>query len=245
LLCTYKNCVNLSHCVVSIRYPLHLCINKQNNHLLETTQWLIKQNKLKQNNFIKQTNKQSKMKKIIIATTAILGFATASYAQTNASGTASQTIQLSLSNALEISFTGTGSATGGTVTLPFTTVNDYANGVASSAQEIKVRSNKNFGVTVKTSTTYFNVTNNGVTTVSTMPANVLGIMVTANATGGTIGTGFSASAYNSLSATAANLINNASFGGNQTFSVQYKATPGFAYPAGTYTTDVVYTATQQ
>jgi len=24
----------------------------------------------------------------------------------------------------------------------------------------------------------------------------------------------------------------------------YQATPGFSYPAGTYTTDVVYTATQ-
>jgi hypothetical protein len=185
------------------------------------------------------------MKKIIIAASAILGFATFANAQSNASGTASQTVQLALSNALEITFTGTGSATGSTVTIPFTTVNDYANGVASSAQEIKIRSNKNFGVTVKTSTANFSVTNNGVTTTSTMPASVLGIMVTANGTGGTIASGFSSSAYNSLSATAANLINNATYGGNQTFSVQYKATPGFAYPAGTYATDVVYTATQQ
>ena len=92
------------------------------------------------------------MKKIIIAATAILGFTSASFAQSNASGTASQTVQLALSNALEITFTGNGSATGGTVTIPFTTVNDYANGVESAAQEIKIRSNKNFGVTVKTST---------------------------------------------------------------------------------------------
>jgi len=185
------------------------------------------------------------MKKIIIAFTAILGFATISNAQTNASGTASQTVQLALSNALEITFTGNGSATGGLVTIPFTTVNDYANGVSSAAQEIKVRSNKNFGVTVKTSTAYFSVTNAGVTTTSTMPASVLGIEVSANATGGSIASGFSSSAFNSLSATAANLITNATYGGNQTFSVMYKATPGFAYPAGTYATDVVYTATQQ
>jgi hypothetical protein len=185
------------------------------------------------------------MKKIIIAASAILGFATFANAQSNASGTASQTVQLALSNALEITFTGTGSATGSTVTIPFTTVNDYANGVASSAQEIKIRSNKNFGVTVKTDAANFSVTNSGVTTTSTMPASVLGIMVTANGTGGTIASGFSSSAYNSLSATAANLINNATYGGNQTFSVQYKATPGFAYPAGTYAVNVVYTATQQ
>ncbi len=41
------------------------------------------------------------------------------------------------------------------------------------------------------------------------------------------------------------LISNGQNGGNQTFSVMYNATPGFAYPAGTYTVDVVYTATQQ
>ena len=205
------------------------------------SRWLTNKNK----QFFKQTKTKKRMKKIIIAATAILGFASASFAQSNASGTASQTVQLALSNALEITFTGNGSATGGTVTIPFTTVNDYANGVESGAQEIKVRSNKNFGVTVKTSTAYFSVTNSGVTTTSTMPASVLGIEVTANATGGSIASGFSASAYNSLSATAANLISNASYGGNQTFSVKYKATPGFAYPAGTYATDVVYTATQQ
>ena len=163
------------------------------------------------------------MKKIIIAIAALLSFSTASFAQSNASSTASQTVQLALSNALEITFTGNGSATGATATLPFTTVNDYANGVESAAQEIKFRSNKNFNVTVKTTTANFSVMNNGVTTSSTMPA----------------------SAYNSLSATAANLITNASNGGNQTFAVKYKATPGFAYPAGTYATDVVFTATQQ
>ncbi|MBL7683508.1 MAG: hypothetical protein JNK00_10655, partial [Flavipsychrobacter sp.] len=47
-----------------------------------------------------------------------------------------------------------------------------------------------------------------------------------------------------LTSTAANLLTNCNNGGNQTFSVMYEATPGFAYPAGTYTVDVVYTATQ-
>ena len=80
------------------------------------------------------------MKKIIaIAAFASLGFA--ANAQ-NANSSASQTVNLSLSNAIEITFTGTGNATGSDVTIPFTTVNDYANGVESSAQELKVRSNK-------------------------------------------------------------------------------------------------------
>ena len=185
------------------------------------------------------------MKKIIIAAMAAIGFTTVANAQSNASGAASQTVELALSNALEITFTGNGSATGSTVTLDFTTVNDYANGVASADQEIKVRSNKNFGVTVKTSTANFSVTNAGVTTTSSMPASVLGVEVSANGTGGSIASGFSSSAYSALSSTAANLIDNATYGGNQTFSVKYKATPGFAYPAGVYATDVVYTATQQ
>lgn len=185
------------------------------------------------------------MKKIIIAAMAAIGFTTVSNAQSNASGNAQQTVQLALSNALEITFTGNGSATGATVSIPFTSVDDYANGVESSAQQIKIRSNKNFGVTVNTSAAYFSVTNSGVTTTSTMPTSVLGVEVSANGTGGSIASGFSASAYNDLSASAANLIDNGSRGGNQTFSVKYKATPGFAYAAGTYATDVVYTATQQ
>ena len=186
------------------------------------------------------------MKKIIILAASIFSFAAVKAQNTsNASSTASQTVQLALSNALEITFTGNGSATGSTVTLPFATVNDYANGVESAAQEIRVRSNKNFSVTVKTAAANFSVTNNGNTATSSMPASVLGVAVASNNTGGQIGQGFSANSYNVLSATAANLITNAANGGNQTFSVKYKATPGFAYPAGTYATDVVFTATQQ
>ena len=166
-------------------------------------------------------------------------------AQTNASSTAQQTVELGLSNTIDITFTGSGTATGGTVTLPFATVTDYANGVESAAQQLKVRSNKNFTVTVKTSGANFMVSSGDSPSTSAMPASVLGVMLTANNTGGQIGQGFSTSAYNGLSATAANLITNATNGGNQTFAVKYKATPGFAYPAGTYTTDVIYTATQQ
>jgi len=185
------------------------------------------------------------MKKIIIIAAAILGLNSAVNAQTNASGAAQQTVQLGLTNALEITFTGNSSATGATVTLPFTTADDYANGVESTTQTLKVRSNKNFSVTVKTSGANFMVTNGANTSTSSMPASVLGLMVTANNTGGTIASGFSASAYNSLSSSAANLISNGTNGNNQNFTVKYKATPGFAYAAGTYSTDVIYTATQQ
>ncbi len=181
------------------------------------------------------------MKKVIaIIALAVTGFS----AKAQVASTATQTINLNLSNAIELTFTGNNSATGAAVNLAFNTVNDYANGVASSAQQLKVRSNKKFGVTVKTNAANFSYTGS-TTPAPVMPVSgVLALKVSANATGGTIASPFSASAYNGLSSTAANLITNANNGGNQTFSVMYNATPGFAYPAGTYTVDVVYTATQ-
>lgn len=183
------------------------------------------------------------MKKIIVFSAILISIATFANAQNNASSTAQQTVQLQLSNALEITFTGNNSATGSTVTMPFTSANDYANGVESQAQQLRVRSNKNFNVAVKTLTNNFSVTNNGNTTSSSMPASVLDVKVSANGTGGNIAGSFSN--YTDLSASSKNLITNGSYGANQTFSVQYKAQPGFDYPAGTYAIDVVYTATQQ
>lgn len=180
------------------------------------------------------------MKKVI----AILALATIGYsasAQT-VSSTATQTVNLALSNAIELTFTGSGTATGAAVTIPFTTVTDYANGVESSAQQLKVRSNKAFGVTVKANAANFTYTGS-TSPAPTMPVSgVLAAKVSANGTGGTIAGSFGS--YTSLTSSAQNLISNGANGGNQTFSVMYEATPGFAYPAGTYTVDVVYTATQ-
>eukprot|EP01136_Pigoraptor_vietnamica_P004009 Opistho-1_new@33928 len=142
------------------------------------------------------------MKKIIaIAALAIVGYS----AKAQVASTATQTVNLNLSNAIELTFTGSNSATGAAVNLAFNTVNDYANGVTSSAQELKVRSNKKFGVTVKTNNANFSYT--GATSPApVMPVNgVLALKVSANATGGAIATPFSASAYNGLSSTAANL----------------------------------------
>jgi hypothetical protein len=190
-----------------------------------------------------KTVKQNKMKKVFIIAAAVLSVSIAK-AQ-NASSTAQQTVQLGLSNALDITFTGSGTTTGSTVSLPFTAVSDYANGVESSAQQLKVRSNKNFNITVSTGAANFSVTNGGNTTTSTMPVSgVLDLMVSSNQTGGTIASSYS-NYGGGLSTSAASLISGGSNGNNQTFSVKYKATPGFAYPAGTYTVDVVYTATQQ
>ena len=184
------------------------------------------------------------MKKLLLSAVALMGFATVSMAQ-NASSTASQSTSLVLSNAISITFTGSGTNTGGAVTLPFSTVSDYANGVTSTAQQLEVQSNLPFDVTVNANSTNFTYTGS-YTTGTTMPVSgVLKLLVSANSTGGSIATPFSSTAYSTLTNTAQNLITNGTNGSSQLFSVQYQATPGFTYPAGTYTTDVVYTATQQ
>ena len=182
------------------------------------------------------------MKKIILAAAGLLTISSAAMAQTSANAT--QTVNLILANTIELTFTGSGTATGTTVNLPFNTVSDYANGVTSTDQQLKVRSNKNFGVTVKSNSANF--TYSGTTSPAPiMPVSgVLGLMVSANGTGGAVAAPFSTSTYATITGSNQNLLNTASNGGNQTFSVKYYANPGFAYPAGTYTTDVVYTATQ-
>jgi hypothetical protein len=181
------------------------------------------------------------MKKTTTVVAGMLCLATMSKAQ---SASSTQTLNLTLVNAISIVFTGSGTSTGSSVSLPFTTIANYSNGVTSSAQQLMVQSNKGFTVTVNSNSTNF--TYSGSTSPApTMPVNgVLKLEVTANSTGGTIASPFSSSSYASLSSSAQNLLINCSNGGNQTFSVQYQAMPGFSYPSGTYSTSVVYTATQ-
>lgn len=181
------------------------------------------------------------MKKIVIIAASLVSFGFAANAQVNSA--AQQQVNLSLADAIEITFTASGTATGDPVTMNFTTVADYANGVESAAQELKVRSNKDFKVEVKANSANFSYTGS-TTPAPTMPVlNILKLMVPTNGTGGTIAGTFGSS-YTSLTSSNQDLITAATKGGNKTFEVQYKAEPGFNYPAGTYTVDVVYTATQ-
>ena len=143
------------------------------------------------------------MKKIIIIAASFLGLSTVANAQA-ASSTATQQVGLALTNAIAMTFTGSGTSTGTAVSIPFSTVADYANGVASSAQGLMVQSNKNFTVTVNTNAANFSYT--GSTTPSpTMPVSgVLALKVSANGTGGSIASPFSASSYSTLTSTAQN-----------------------------------------
>ena len=180
------------------------------------------------------------MKKIVtylIVNMAALG---AVYAQ-GGNASASQATSLQLGNALDISFTNTGSATGSSINLNINTINKLTNGVTSSNQTLRVRSNENFAVSVKTNSTYFTYSGS-VSPAPAMPASVLAIKINNNNTGGSIISPFNG--FGALSSTDQAAINNGTNGDNKTFRVKYKATPGFDYPGGNYTIDVVYTATQ-
>lgn len=179
------------------------------------------------------------MKKITIIALALLGMNFAANAQ-NETKSASQSTKLSLSNAIAITYVGNGSAQATGVNMAFNSVSDYANGVYSEEQQFKVQSNKNFNVTIKTDAQNF--TYSGSTSPAPVAniANILKMKVTSNQTGGSL----SYQDYASIPSGTATIINWGSPGGNRTFTVKYKATPGFALPAGTYTANVIYTAVQ-
>lgn len=165
-------------------------------------------------------------------------------AQSNEQASATQSANLVMSNVIDITFVNTGNSNGSNVDLVFTTVNDYANGVESSPIEIKVRSNKDFNVFAKTTSNNFSYSG------STSPApnmkvnKVLSIKVVENNTGGNVPNAVN-NKYKNLKKGDRKIINKGTAGGNNTFKVQYMADPGYEFPAGTYTVDVVYTATQR
>lgn len=162
----------------------------------------------------------------------------------NQTTSANQAVDLLLSNVIDIEFTSNSSTTGPLVQIPFTTINDYVNGVETAAQEIRVRSNKNFKVDVRTNNANFTYTGSATPTPVMPVSDVLGLKVATNNTGGTFDGPYSTSAYYTLREFNQLLLLNCNAGANQRFSVTYRATPGFVYPAGAYAIDVVYTATQ-
>ncbi|MCB0696984.1 MAG: hypothetical protein KDC07_06450 [Chitinophagaceae bacterium] len=182
------------------------------------------------------------MKRITLSAILAISFLT-SFAQ-NAGSSGAQTADLNLSNALEISFTDNSSST---INVQFNSLSDMINGVETSTHEIRVRSNKKFKVTVKPSSNNFSYSGSSLIGTLLKVSTVMKIQVVNNNTGGNqplsaLLTGWQNFSVLGLPVT---LLNNCNPGNNQTFTVKYKATPGVNCVAGNYTTDMVYTATQQ
>lgn len=186
------------------------------------------------------------MKKVLIVALSLLCAQLSTNAQNgNASWSGQQRVELAMNNALMIYFESNGSSIGPTVTLPFTSVQDFENGVESGDVDLVVKSNKKFDVSVKTDDNQFVYTGSASQGTNMSIPSVLKMLVAANNTGGTIGNQFSTTSYFHLNQNDRTLLQDCNNGNHQTFSVKYKATPGFNHPAGTYTTQVIFTATQQ
>lgn len=187
------------------------------------------------------------MKKILIILTLNIACLPLVQAQgeNNAGASAAQSAVVALHNGIDISYMTTGSSTGNNARMDFRNSADYANGVTSPEQQLRVRSNKNFKVAVRCDGNTFSYQGNSNNAPAQMPDDALWLMVTDNKTGGSVSAPFSTNNYASLSATNKDLLVNGNNGGNQTFKVKYKCTPGFNLPAGTYTMNVVFTATQE
>jgi len=162
------------------------------------------------------------MKTILFITAALFAVFTSATAQSSA--TASQTVTLTLQNAINIAFT---SATG--TSFIFANTSDYQNGLTNTnASTLQVKSNRPWAVTVATATANFS----GPTAPApAMPSNVLKVRLN----GG--------SSFSPLSTTSTSLTSGTR--GASSFSIDYNADPGFNYDAGSYSISVVYTATQQ
>jgi hypothetical protein len=164
-------------------------------------------------------------------------------AHAQSSTTITQQVDLSLTNVMVLEFVSTGTTTGSAVTMPISTITEYTTGVTSSTYQLYAASTKSFNIQVRTNAANFTYTGS-YTTGTTMPVSgKLKLQVTANTTGGAIQNSFSS--YQSLTSTNQNLITGCTTGNNKNFTIQYQAIPGLSYPAGTYSTSVIYTATQQ
>lgn len=171
---------------------------------------------------------------------ALLVTASFSRAQ-NSSSTASQTVQLLLYPAIDIQFTSNSAANGSTIDMVFSNASNYADGVISGTQELEVRSNRNFKISVKTDAPTFSYLG-GQNTASMPVNNRLFMTVTGNQTGGSVAAGFQN--YASLSANNQDVVLDGVQGSGKKLIIAYKAKPDMGYPAGTYSVGVVYTATQ-
>ena len=146
---------------------------------------------------------------------------------------ATQTLSISLADVIDIRFEN-GQTAGPQLKMTFANAEDFYKGVESPMQKLKVRSNKDFTVSVRATTS----------SAANSNANFMYLKVPENKTGGRLASNFSNSSYQKLSDNNLVLVNDGQKGDDQTFSVQYKAKPGTVVDPGTYLIDVIYTATR-
>ncbi len=172
----------------------------------------------------------------------LTGFANALKAQSQGAGSV-QTASLEMAEVVSASFFAPGSGAPQSVELPMSGTSAMSEGIESPEIEVTLQCTADFDISVASSSEYF--TYSGPSTQNTdMPVeDVLKIMITENNTGGSVGNGFSQ--YQPINAGAGKQVISSGQRGTRKFSFKYKAQPGFNYPAGTYTTDIVYTVSKK
>lgn len=181
-------------------------------------------------------------KKIVIVFLFIL-FAGAAVAQ-HAGSSATHTANLSLADVVGVDVVSGGGGNGGSaVEMPIHGVSALANGIESPQLEIKLRSTSAFDVSISASANTFSYTGPSTSGTNMNVSDVLNVMITENNTGGSVSSGFTQ--YQSVNGTTQKSIITSGQPGERAFSFKYKALPEFNYPAGTYTTDIVYTITKR
>lgn len=178
-----------------------------------------------------------------IITFGLLLLAYAGHAQ-NSTATASQHMELGLAEVVTVNMSPTGGGNGGggngsTVAMPISGVNAMTSGVESAAIEVSLQGTTPFAISVQASANTFTYSGSATTGNVMQVKDVLSVVVTANNTGGVISNGFNT--YQAVDGTNSKKVIDQGQPGIRSFSFQYKATPGFEYAAGTYTTDIIYT----
>jgi hypothetical protein len=165
------------------------------------------------------------MKTAILSLLTFVLFSTAANAQANVDN---HNVSMVLTNVITLSITT------GDVSINLASVSDYTNGVASSSPTtLSVSSNKSYTITAYASSAA-TVSGDLTGTAGDIPLAKLTLKEGANA--------YVPISANSGSPTT--VLATHAAGGSQSTNVTYFANPGFGYAAGTYTTNITYTATQ-
>ncbi len=163
--------------------------------------------------------------------------------QAQSGGGGSQDGRLSLTEVVSASLFASDSSNTSTITIPIGGINALADGMESHEIEVTLQSTADYDVSVSSSSAYFTYNGTATNPAQMLVKDVLSIKITANTTGGTVSNGFTQ--YQPVDGTLNQLIIASGLSGTRTFAFKYMAQPGFNYPAGTYTTDIVYTITKK
>ena len=183
------------------------------------------------------------MKKIFFLLIASCGFMIAQAQPLAAPSTVTVAATLNLANALELQVNGDFDIQTAAMSASFVDEEDYENPkiLAQGANfgsidylPFSYSSNRHVNITINTPALFTGGS-------GTMPRSVLDYLVNSNLTGGTAPAG-----WGNVSAATLPVITNGLNGGDdvRSFNVQLRANPGFAYPGGTYTMNILFTATQ-